>query len=117
MPYSKKDRHHKRVRHEDRALCYRYYHMEELIELDQPIELFVVDISAGGVGLKSRQPLNSGFVLIFDLNFGLSTYKIMAKVMWSKQRDSYYRSGLEFVSMPYKLKSEINTLTNLEQAL
>ena len=117
MPYSKKDRHHKRVRHEDRALCYRYYNTEELIELETPIELFVMDISSGGVGLRSSQPLHSGFVLIFDINFGLSTHKVMAKVMWSKQKDSYYRSGLEFVSIPYKLKGEINALANLSEAL
>lgn len=106
-------RNHTRVRHEDKTLCSRYYDEKELIELDIPIELYIVDISAGGVGVKSFSSISKGNILIFELPFGLSTYKVMGKVMWVDKREDCYRGGLEFVSLPFSLKESLIELSKL----
>jgi len=117
MQIDKRGRQFNRIKHEDKVLCYRYFNGEGLVELDKPLELIVVDISVGGVGLKSKQTFNNGSVLIFDLDFGLSKYKVQAKVLWSIQQDDYSRIGLKFVSMPNTLKKELNDLKSLTEAL
>lgn len=106
-------RNYSRVKHEDKAVCWRYYNEKELIELDRPLEFYIVDISAGGVGVRSSSDISKGNILIFELPFGLSTYKVMGKVVWTDRRENHYRSGLEFVSIPFNLRESIIELSKL----
>lgn len=57
-----------------------------------------VDISEGGLGMLTRFPLKRGDILFFDPE--IKVYDIVAKssvVRWTKEIDSKYRVGLEFV--------------------
>lgn len=93
--------------------CNTYYINDELIEAIPPIDLVMTNVSEGGIGVLSHDILPLESVLIFNIDFGLDTYKVMAKVIWSKKEDELFKSGLEFVSIPYALKEALSLYENL----
>jgi c-di-GMP-binding flagellar brake protein YcgR len=57
-----------------------------------------IDISEGGIGMITHFPLKRGDILFFEPE--LTVNSIVAKssvVRWTKESDSKYRVGLEFV--------------------
>ncbi len=61
---------------------------------------FGIDISSGGLGLRTDQKLSRGDMIKVDvpLSEGGVTVPLLAKVMWSVQVDNAYRAGLGFLA-------------------
>lgn len=93
--------------------CRTYYVDDNLIEANPPIDLVMLNISEGGIGIVSRKEFRPGSVLIFNVDFGLESYKVMAKVIWTSEKEDGYASGLEFISIPYALKEALSMYENL----
>ncbi|MBP2028295.1 c-di-GMP-binding flagellar brake protein YcgR [Acetoanaerobium pronyense] len=113
MKKIKESRKFERINQGIQTQCNTYYVEDKLIEANPPIDLLMMNISEGGIGLVSHEKLPVDSVLILNVDFGLETYKIMAKVVWSKKNENEFKSGLEFVSIPYALKEALSLYKNL----
>ena len=58
-----------------------------------------MDISNGGLGLKTDHALPEGSVLKFNIPIKEVeiTIPVLAEVMWSKPADDHFRAGLRFL--------------------
>jgi hypothetical protein len=63
-------------------------------------EGFGVDISNGGIGLITDQPLKKGNVLklLYPLTVASASIPIYSEVMWSNPVEGGFRVGLRFLS-------------------
>ena len=59
-----------------------------------------MDISDGGLGLKTDLDLSEGAVVKFNIPMKEVdiTIPVFAEVMWSKPENSHFRAGLRFLS-------------------
>lgn len=85
------------------ARAQRFIHVEYFLnDTKGPIQLYTMDISAGGMRVKNPFPIENPFN--FPMSIHLDTkkeIKIMAKVVWQKKiaNEDFYEIGLEFVHM------------------
>lgn len=72
---------------------------------------FLIDLSAGGIGIITFQKLKPGMKLQLNLDLpGLKIENINAEVMWVKQRSETFRCGIKFLHLPKNLIEKINTI-------
>lgn len=67
-----------------------------------PIQLYTMDISAGGMRVKNPFPIEERFQFPMSVRVDSKTeIKVMAKVVWQKKilNEEFYETGLEFVNM------------------
>ncbi len=76
-------------------------------EFQSATDIRLVDISSDGIGIRTRQPLNQGKIISFDFCFSSVYYRVVAKVLWTSQTPTEWRSGLQILHMPEDLMEEI----------
>lgn len=75
-----------------------------------PIQLYTMDISAGGMRVKNPFPIENPFP--FPMSLHLDTkkeIKIIAKVIWQKKisNEDFYEIGLEFIHISDEDKNQL----------
>lgn len=83
------------------ARAQRYLPVEYFLN-DQmgPLQLYTMDISAGGMRVKNPFPIDSAYPFPMALHLDPGTeVKIMAKVIWQRKiaNEDFHEIGLEFV--------------------
>lgn len=76
-------------------------------EYQSATDISLVDISSDGIGIRTRQPLKHDKIISFDLCFSNAFYRVVARVLWTSQASSEWRSGLQILHMPEELMEEI----------
>jgi hypothetical protein len=102
-----------RVAKEIETLCRTYLLKDELVEVSPPMPLTIMNISEFGVNIRSKDQLTLNATLAFDLEFGLSSHKVLATVRWSNEEGDHFISGLEFQSVPQAFRREFEEMKDL----
>jgi len=75
----------------------------KVVEIDYPMEVSLRDISMGGIGVKSNTNFDIGITLSMNLQIEGNSYVVIGKIIWCRERDGYYDSGLKLIYMPEPL--------------
>lgn len=107
-------RHFKRVDNDGRVQSVEYFQSQEHVQIEKPIEISLENISLGGIGIKSTEPLKVDMTISLNLFINEKNYSVVAKVVWTEDMGSYHKSGLELLYIPDELIEEIREIMNVE---
>ena len=88
-----------RIRHIQKVSCSIEYRHDsaEPVELDEPLEFMIIDLSVGGIGIICEQELDIGRVLGVHLLLDDIPYDIICEVVYCIRLEDKYRAGLKIV--------------------
>ncbi len=103
----------KRIDYYSRLQCTKSIHKGETEEYEEPIELMLINISIGGLGIISERQFEKDTVLILNLTLEEENYKkVTAKVMWTVKKGDMFRHGIEISNISGRLFSHLSRLDN-----
>jgi len=103
----------KRVDYYSKIYCRKYIEDGQAKEPEPPLELILINVSVGGLGVVSEQHFSNGTVLVLDITLEGELYeKVSARVMWGIKKGDMYRHGLEIMNISGKLYSHLNKFDN-----
>jgi len=82
---------------------YSFQGENTIVEIDRPIEISLKNMSAGGLGIKSKTAFEIDSTLSIDLMIESYNYVVIGKIVWCKSNGAYYESGLKLIYMPDEL--------------
>ncbi|NLK35581.1 MAG: PilZ domain-containing protein [Gracilibacteraceae bacterium] len=103
----------KRIDYYSKIYCTKSIQEGRTEEYDVPIELMLINISIGGLGIISERIFEKDTVLVLDLKLEEVKYeKVYAKVMWVMKMGDMYRHGLEIFNVSGRLYKHLGALDN-----
>ncbi len=106
-------RKNKRIDYFSKAYCRKSMHDGETEEYEQPLELMLINISVGGLGIVSEKIFEKDTVMLLDLKLEDEHYeKVTAKVMWTIRKGDMFRHGLELMNVSGRLYRHLSRLDN-----
>lgn len=83
-------------------LCFKIHEPTGKLATKIPVLINIVDISYGGLGIITKQKLNIGSVLSFNVKYKFELFELSIKIKWSKYIDNLYKSGGGYVNLKYE---------------
>jgi hypothetical protein len=103
----------KRIDYISKIYCIKSIYNGETVEYDESLELELLNISAGGLGIASNKQFEKGTILVLRIKLEEVSYdKVNAKVMWNIKKGVIFRYGLEIINISGKLFSHLSRLDN-----
>ncbi len=106
-------RRHKRMGQQSKAYCKKYISEGREVEPESPLEMELLDISAGGLGVMSPVSLDKGSMLVLNIILEGERYdRVSARVIWEIPTEGFYRQGLIIMNISGRLFTHITKLDN-----
>lgn len=106
-------RKNQRIEYYSKIYCTKFIENGQAKEFDKPMELILLNISAGGLGILSEAEFETGTVLVLNVELeGINYERISARVMWGIKKGNMYRHGLEIINISGRLFSHLRKLDN-----
>jgi hypothetical protein len=88
-----------RIRHMQKVTCSTAYEdiTKEPYELDKPIELMIVDISVGGIGVICEHEIDVGRIFGIPVTLDAIPYVIKCEAVYCIPLDDKFRAGFKIV--------------------
>ncbi|HYE81329.1 MAG TPA: PilZ domain-containing protein [Clostridia bacterium] len=103
----------KRIDYLSKIYCIKSINNGETEEYEEPLEMPLLNVSAGGLGIISGRLFEKGSVLVLRMKLEEISYdKVTAKVMWTIKKGDMFRHGLEITNISGKLYSHLSRLDN-----
>jgi hypothetical protein len=103
----------KRIDYNAKIQCTKSIHSGETEEYEEPLELMLINVSIGGLGIISERLFEKDTTMILNLTLeGESYKKVAAKVMWTMEKGGKFRHGMEITNISGRLFSHLNRLDN-----
>lgn len=103
----------KRIDLLSKIYCSKCIYNGDTEEYSEPIELTLLNVSVGGLGIVSDKLFEKGSVLVLRMDLEEVSYeKVTAKVMWNMKKGDVYRHGLEITNLSGKLYRHLSQLDN-----
>ncbi len=103
----------KRIDYYSKIQCTKSIYNGETEEYEEPLELMLINISIGGLGIVSEKSFEKATVLILNLKLEGENYqRVAAKVMWTIKKGNMFRHGLEISNISGRLYSHLSRLDN-----
>lgn len=103
----------KRIDWLSKIYCMKYTCNEGTEEYTEPLELTLINVSTGGLGILSDRLFEKGSILHLRMKLEEVSYdKVTAKVMWNMKKGDVYRHGLEIANISGKLYRHLSRLDN-----
>jgi c-di-GMP-binding flagellar brake protein YcgR len=103
----------RRIDYYSRIQCIKSTYRGRTEEYEMPLELTLINISVGGLGIISEKTFEKDAVLILSFKLEEEKYeKVPAKVMWMMKIGDMYRYGLEIMNVSGRLFKHLSTLDN-----
>ena len=94
-------------------LCTKSIYNGETVLYREPLELTLLNVSPGGLGIISDKLFEKGSILSLDMKLeDISYQKIAARVIWNIKKGEAYRHGLEIVNISGTLYRHLSRLDN-----
>jgi len=87
---------------------FNFHSSNQEIVINTPIEISLVDISLGGLGIKSNIGLELDTTLSINLQLEDTNYVVIGKVMWCREDGNLFNCGLKLIYMPSELNDFID---------
>jgi c-di-GMP-binding flagellar brake protein YcgR len=106
-------RKNKRIDYYSMLQCTKSVYNGEAEEYEEPLQLVLINVSAGGLGIVCQRHFQTDTVLHLNMKLEDQIYeKVTAKVMWTIKKGDMYRHGLEITNMSGRLYSHLSRLDN-----
>ena len=106
-------RKNRRIDYYSKIQCIKSTYKGRTEEYEIPLELTLINISVGGLGIISEKPFEKDAVLVLSFKLEEERYeKVSAKVMWMMKMGDMYRHGLEIMNVSGKLYKHLSMLDN-----
>ncbi len=103
----------KRINYSARICCTKSMNDGGVEEFEEPVEMLLHDVSAGGLGVICDRLFEGGSVLVLSITLEEVLYeKVTARVMWTIDKEDTYRHGLEIMNLSGKLFRHLSRLDN-----
>ncbi len=103
----------KRIEYLSKVYCTKSIYNGTTEEYDEPLELTLLNVSAGGLGIVSDKLFEKGSILVLNMKLEEVSYeKVTAKVMWNMKKGNMYRYGLEITNLSGRLYRHLSQLDN-----
>lgn len=106
-------RHDKRFGNAGVIESFNFHATNQQVAINSPVEISLVDISMGGLGIKSNVKIDLETTLSIDLQLEDQNYVVVGQVIWCKNEGSLYNCGMKLIYLPEELKEFI--AENLDQ--
>lgn len=109
---SDEKRRRSRVEYKKRILCYDHIasYDGKRVHLNKPILIRLEDISYDGLRIVCNKMLNSGDILIFNLDHDRKLMKIVSEVRWCRYSHEDCEAGLRILNLNRDLLLFLNKL-------
>ena len=103
----------KRIDFFSQVFCIKSIYNGETEEYHEPLELTLLNVSLGGLGIVSDKLFEKGSVLVLRIKLEDVSYeKVTTKVIWNIKKSNKYRHGLEISNISGRLYSHLSRLDN-----
>ena len=93
--------------------CTKKAYNGEVEEYEEPLQLVLINVSIGGLGIISEKQFEKGTMLYLNIRLEDEAFeRVTAKVMWTIKRGDMYRCGLEISNMSGRLYRHLSRLDN-----
>lgn len=82
------------------------------VMINSPLEISLVDISLGGVGIKSNVSLDKDTTLSIAIQMEQVNHVVIGRIVWCAKEDNYYTCGLKLIYMPPELRDLLEELSD-----
>ena len=90
----------RRIDYYSKIQCIKNTYKGRTEEFEMPLELTLINISVGGLGIISENPFEKDTVLVLSFKLEEEKYeKVSAKVMWMMKMGDMYWYGLEIMNV------------------
>lgn len=106
-------RKNKRIDYYSKIQCIKSVYKGETEEYGEPLELMLINVSIGGLGIICERHYEKDTVLFLNIKLEEESFpKVAAKVMWTIKKGDMYRHGLEISNMSGRLYRHLSKLDN-----
>ncbi len=86
-----------RIRHIQKVICSMVYEdiAKEPYRLDRPLEMMIVDLSVGGIGVICEHEIETGSILGIPIVLDAITYDVICETVYCIPMDGKYRAGFK----------------------
>lgn len=103
----------KRIEYQSKIYCTKSIYNGNAEEYSEPLELTLLNISSGGLGIISDRLFEKGSILVLRMKLEEVCYeKVTAAVMWNMKKGDVYRHGLEISNISGRLYRHLSQLDN-----
>lgn len=103
----------RRINYLSKIYCKKCICGGETEEYKEPLELTLLNVSVGGLGIMSDRMFEVGSILTLSMKLEEISYeKVTAKVMWNIKKGEMYRHGLQIVNISGRLFRHLSRLDN-----
>jgi c-di-GMP-binding flagellar brake protein YcgR len=103
----------KRIECQSKIYCTKSIYNGNTEEYGEPLEITLLNVSAGGLGIVSDKLFEKGTTLVLNMKLEEEYYeKVTAKVMWDMKKGDKYRHGLEIINISGRLYRHLSRFDN-----
>ncbi|MDH8677227.1 PilZ domain-containing protein [Fusibacter bizertensis] len=85
---------------------FNFHANNQEVVINSPLEISLVDISVGGLGIKSNIMLEEDTTLSIAIQHEDVNFVVIGRIVWCRREDQIYNCGLKLIYLP----SELNEL-------
>lgn len=82
---------------------FNFHASHQGVMINAPMEISLIDISIGGLGIKSNVPLENDTTLSIAIQLEQTNHVVIGKIVWCSEEASYFNCGLKLIYMPPEL--------------
>lgn len=82
---------------------FNFHASHQGVLINSPMEISLVDISVGGLGIKSNVRLEDETTLSIAIELEQTNHVVIGKIVWCAKEEGYYNCGLKLIYMPPEL--------------
>lgn len=82
---------------------FNFHASSQSVVINAPMEISLIDISKGGLGIKSSSYLEIETTLSIHIQLESENYVVIGKVVWCRKEENLYNCGLKLIYMPEAL--------------
>lgn len=83
---------------------FNFHSSQHNVVINAPVEISLIDMSAGGLGIKSNVELENDTTISINIEVDDMNYVVIGRVVWCKQEGNLYNCGLKLIYIPSELR-------------
>lgn len=87
---------------------FNFHSTSQSVAINAPMEISLIDISIGGLGIKSSTYLEIDTTISVHIQLETDNYVVIGKVVWCRKEGNLYNCGLKLIYMPEELHEFLN---------
>lgn len=93
---------------------YNFHTSSHDVMINAPLEISLIDISVGGLGIKSNNALEMDTTLSLAIEVESINHVVIGRVVWCRLEDGIYNCGLKLIYMPGELHDFLERIVDQE---